>query len=130
MPFLPFAGVRPMSDRKVYAVFLHPGALDALGTAIKPYLIESSAGPHLQCVEVDSAGALFEAVLEGRDNQGHTLEVELMIPIAMIQLVISVRRDEEFGFGPRASHSAGANDSTPPAAGAAPSTVAPGAAVR
>ena len=121
-----------MTDRNVYAVFLHPGAMDALGPAIKPYLIESSAGPHLQCVEVDSAGSLFEAVLVGRDDAGRTLEVELMIPIAMIKLVISVRNDEAFGFGSRAARAAaaGAAESTPSAAGAgpAPSTVAPGAA--
>lgn len=118
-----------MSDRTVYAVFLHPGAIDALGPAIKPYLIESSAGPHLQAVEVDSAGSLFEAVLVGKDNEGRTLEVELMIPIAMIKLVISVRKEEEFGFGSRAGRSAPA-EATPAAAGAgpAPSTVAPGAA--
>lgn len=114
-----------MTERNVYAVFLHPGAMDALGPAIKPYLIESTAGPHLQAVEVDSAGALFEAVLIGRDNEGRTLEVELMIPIAMIKLVISVRKDEEFGFGSRAGRNAPAEAS--PAA-AAPSTVAPGAA--
>jgi hypothetical protein len=119
-----------MSDRNVYAVFLHPGAVDALGPAIKPYLIESNAGPHLQCVEVDSAGALFEAVLVGRDNEGRTLEVELMIPIAMIKLVISVRKDEEFGFGNRPGRGATASDPSPAASGAspAPSTVAPGAA--
>ena len=118
-----------MSDRNVYAVFLHPGAIDALGPAIKPYLIDSPAGPHLQAVEVDSAGSLFEAVLVGRDNEGRTLEVELMIPIAMIRLVISVRKDEDFGFGSRAGRAAPA-ESTPAAEGAgpAPSTVAPGAA--
>jgi hypothetical protein len=117
-----------MSDRNVYAVFLHPGAIDALGPAIKPYLIDSPAGPHLQAVEVDSAGSLFEAVLVGRDNEGRTVEVELMIPIAMIKLVISVRKDEEFGFNSRTAR--GAADSTPAAEGAspAPSTVAPGAA--
>lgn len=118
-----------MTDRTVYAVFLHPGAVDALGPAIKPYLLDSPAGPHLQAVEVDSAGSLFEAVLVGRDNEGRTLEVELMIPIAMIKLVISVRKDEDFGFGSRASRGAPAEE-TPSAAGAgpAPSTVAPGAA--
>ena len=119
-----------MADRNVYAVFLHPGAVDALGPAIKPYLLESPAGPHLQCVEVDSAGSLFEAVLVGQDNEGRTLEVELMIPIAMIKLVISVRRDEEFGFGTRTSRATPTADASPSASGAgpAPSTVAPGAA--
>lgn len=114
-----------MSDRPVYAVFLHAGAVEALGPAIKPYLLESPAGAHLQCVEVDSSGSLFEAVLVGRDNEGRTMEVELMIPIAMIRLVISVRKDEEFGFGSRAAR---ADEAGAQATGAAPSTVAPGAA--
>ena len=118
-----------MAERNVYAVFLHTGAVDALGPAIKPYMIDSPAGPHLQCVEVDSAGSLFEAVLVGQDNEGRSMEVELMIPIAMIKLVISVRRDEEFGFGNRTTRQA-VEDASPAAAGAspAPSTVAPGAA--
>lgn len=121
-----------MSERNVYAVFLHSGAIEALGPVVKPYLVESSAGPHLQAVEVDSAGALFEAVLLGQDNEGKRLEVELMIPMAMIKLVIAVRREEEFGFGSRLSHSAPADKPavTPVASGAtpAPSAVAPGAA--
>ncbi len=114
-----------MTDRSVYAVFLHQGALEALGIAIKPYLIESNAGPHLQCAEVDSAGSLFEMLLVGRDNEGRSVEVQLMIPIAMIKLVIAIRKDGDFGFGPRA---AGAETPVAAGAGPAPSTVPPGAA--
>lgn len=115
-----------MTDRSVYAVFLHPPAIEALGAAITPYLVDSPAGPHLQCVEVDSGGALFEMLLIGKDEAGKTLEVDLMVPIGMIRLVVSVRRDGEFGFGLRVSGTA----SAPIVAGSspAPSTVAPGAA--
>jgi hypothetical protein len=118
-----------MTDRSAFAVFLHAQAIDALGVAIKPYLIDSPAGPHLQCVEVDSGGALFEMTLIGKNAEGRTIEVELMLPIAMVKLVISVRRDGDFGFGPREAAAADAAV-TPdaPAAQAAPSTVAPGAA--
>lgn len=97
-----------MSDRSVYAVFLHPQALEVLGGPIKPYLIDSPGGPHLQCVEVDSGGALFEMTLVGRDGQGRQVEVELMVPIGMVQLVISVRQDGDFGFGPRSAPEPGA----------------------
>jgi hypothetical protein len=122
-----------MSDRSAYAVFLHPQAIETLGIAIKPYLVDSPAGAHLQCVEVDSGGALFEMTLIGRNGEGRTVEVELMVPIGMVQLVISVRRDGDFGFGPREAAAAAAATApveTPAAAGAtpAPSTVAPGAA--
>jgi hypothetical protein len=122
-----------MSDRSAFAVFLHPQAIETLGVAIKPYLVDSPAGPHLQCVEVDSGGALFEMTLIGKNGEGRTVEVELMVPIAMVQLVISVRRDGDFGFGPREAAAAAAATApveTPAAAGAtpAPSTVAPGAA--
>ena len=121
-----------MTDRSAFAVFLHPQAIDALGVAIKPYLIDSPAGQHLQCVEVDSGGALFEMTLVGKNSEGRMVEVELMVPIAMVKLVISVRREGEFGFGPReaAEAEAAVAAETPAAAGAsvAPSTVAPGAA--
>jgi hypothetical protein len=121
-----------MTDRSAFAVFLHPQAIDALGVAIKPYLIDSPAGPHLQCVEVDSGGALFEMTLIGKNGEGRTVEVELMVPIAMIKLVISVRREGDFGFGAReaAAAEAALATATPTAAAAsaAPSTVAPGAA--
>ena len=121
-----------MTDRSAFAVFLHPQAIDALGVAIKPYLIDSPAGPHLQCVEVDSGGALFEMTLIGKNGEGRTVEVELMVPIAMIKLVISVRREGDFGFGAReaAAAEAALAAETPIAAGAsvAPSTVPPGAA--
>jgi len=115
-----------MTDRSVFAVFLHQPAIEALGAAIKPYLVESPAGPHLQCVEIDSGGALFEMRLVGKDEAGKTVEVDLMLPIAMIKLVLSVRRDGEFGFGLRKPGPI----ATPAADGvvAAPSTVAPGAA--
>lgn len=115
-----------MADQTAYGVFLHQQAIDALGAAIKPYLIDSPAGAHLQCVEVDSGGSLFEMTLVGRNAEGRAVEVELMVPIAMIKLVVSVKRDGEFGFGLRES----AQSPTDPAsaAGSAPSTVAPGAA--
>jgi hypothetical protein len=89
-----------MNDATVYAVFLHPQGLESLGAAIKPYLVEGPAGPHLLCAEVDSGGALFEMTLHGKDAQGKRVEVELMVPTGMVMLVVSVRRDESFGFGP------------------------------
>lgn len=91
-----------MADRSAFAVFLHQQAIDALGAAIKPYLIDSPAGPHLQCVEVDGGGALFEMTLVGKNAEGRAVEVELMLPIGMVKLVVSVRHEDEFGFGPRA----------------------------
>jgi hypothetical protein len=87
-----------MPDRSAFAVFLHQQAIDALGAAIKPYLIDSPAGPHLQCVEVDSGGALFEMTLVGKNAEGQAVEVELMVPVGMVKLVVSVKREDDFGF--------------------------------
>lgn len=111
-----------MSDR-TYAVFLHPQALEALGPVITPYMSESPAGAYLACAEVDSGGALFEMTLIGRDSAGRPVEVDLMVPAGMIKLVISIRRDDDFGFGPHESGIVAAPPPTPP-----PSTAAPGAA--
>ena len=118
-----------MADRSAFAVFLHQQAIDALGPAIKPYLIDSPAGPHLQCVEVDGGGALFEMTLVGKNAEGRAVEVELMLPIGMVKLVVSVRHEDEFGFGPRnpkpaadATADAAAPAESKPTAEAAPDT--------
>lgn len=111
-----------MADR-TYAVFFHPQALEALGAVITPYLSQSPAGPYLACAEVDSGGALFEMTLIGRDGEGRPVEVDLMVPTGMVKLVISIRRDGDFGFGPHEPGIVPTPPPTPP-----PSTAAPGAA--
>ena len=88
-----------MVEQQVYAVFLYPAALEALGEAVKPYLVDGPAGPHLLCVAVDTGGAFCEMTLQGRDNAGKLVELELMIPTGMIRLIVSVHgRDAGFGF--------------------------------
>ncbi|MBB5208274.1 hypothetical protein [Chiayiivirga flava] len=88
-----------MSDKPMYAVFLHPQAVETLGEAIKPYLAPGDHAPHLVCSELDTGGALCEMLLVGRDASGNAVEVELMLPLAMILLVVSVRGDgAQFGF--------------------------------
>ncbi|MCI1710021.1 MAG: hypothetical protein LKM32_14020 [Chiayiivirga sp.] len=104
-----------MTDRSAFAVFLHQQAIEAVGPAIKPYLIDSPAGPHLQCVEVDSGGALFEMTLIGQNAEGQTVEVKLMLPVGMVKLVVSVKRDDEFGFQRRTEASANGTREAPPA---------------
>jgi len=87
-----------MTDVTTYNVFIHEGALEALGVAIKPYLVDGPAGPHLVCKEVDSSGGFFEVALEIRDAAGAKIAHELMIPSAMIRLVVSEHSDSAFGF--------------------------------
>jgi hypothetical protein len=111
-----------MPDR-TYAVFLYPQALEALGPIVTPYLSESPGGPYLAAAEVDSSGALFEVTLIGKDGEGRPVEVDLMVPSGMIKLVISIRRDGDFGFGPHVGDVVPTPPPTPP-----PSTAAPGAA--
>lgn len=87
-----------MTDITWYSVFLHEGAMTALGEAIKPYLIDGPQGMHLACKEIDSGGAFFEMALDGHDANGALIEVELMIPAAMVRLVISAHSEGAFGF--------------------------------
>ena len=55
-----------MNGNEGYAVFFFPQALEALGEAIKPYLVQVEGGePHILCREIDTAGALIEMTLEG-----------------------------------------------------------------
>jgi len=90
-----------MDDKKGYAVFFFPPALDALGDAIKPYLVEGMGGPHLLCREIDTGGAMIEMTLDGLGEDGAAVELEIMVPSNMVRMIVSVRGEEAFGFGPR-----------------------------
>ena len=87
-----------MNESAGYAVFFHSNALETLGEAIKPYLQDGPAGPHVPCVEVDTAGAFIELTLEGRDDNGREVALELMVPGNMVRMIVSARSDGEFGF--------------------------------
>jgi len=84
-----------------YAVFFFPQALEALGEAIKPYLAEGPAGAHVLCSQIDTSGSLVEMTLHGSTQVGKQIEVELMVPSAMIRMIVSMHSDDAFGFGPR-----------------------------
>lgn len=88
-----------MGETQVYAVFLYPQALETLGEAIKPYLVDGPAGPHILCVEVDTGGAFCEMTLQGKSSDDKPVELELMVPAMMIRLIVSVHgEDGSFGF--------------------------------
>ena len=90
-----------MDDKKGYAVFFFPQALEALGDAITPYLVEGGGGTHLLCREIDTGGALIEMTLDGMAANGDVVELEIMVPSSMVRMIVSVRGEEAFGFGPR-----------------------------
>jgi hypothetical protein len=112
-----------MDDTTGYAVFLYPQALEALGDAIKPYLIEGAGGTHVLCREIDTGGAFIEMALDGLDAEGKVVKLELMIPSAMVRMIVSVRSDESFGFVPRLANVA--MPTLPPAAPTAAPVEAP-----
>lgn len=90
-----------MNESDGYAVFFFPPALEALGDAIKPYLVDGPAGPHVPCREVDTAGAFIELTLEGRTAEGRDVAMELMVPGNMVRMIVSARSDGAFGFHDR-----------------------------
>jgi hypothetical protein len=90
-----------MNGNDGYAVFFFPQALEALGEAIRPYLVEGPAGPHVLCKEIDTAGSLIEMTLEVRANDGKVSQIELMVPGSMVRMIVSAHSDGGFGFGPR-----------------------------
>jgi hypothetical protein len=79
-----------MSEATNYAVFLFPSAIEALGEAVKPYLRDGPGGPHIVCAEIDSSGPLFGMTLSGKGPAGRVLELDIMLPVAMIKLVMSI----------------------------------------
>ena len=88
-----------MNESEGYAVFFFPQALEALGEAIKPYLVEDAAGAHVLCREIDTSGALVEMTLHGTTQGGKQVEVELMVPSGMVRMIVSMHSDDAFGFG-------------------------------
>lgn len=89
-----------MNQSEGYAVFFFPQALEALGEAIKPYLVEGAAGAHVLCREIDTSGSLIEMTLHGNTLGGKDVEVELMVPNAMVRMIVSAHSEDAFGFGP------------------------------
>lgn len=92
---------QPINGSEGYAVYFFPQALEALGEAIKPYLAEGPAGAHVLCSQIDTSGGLVEMTLHGNTQVGKKIEVELMVPSAMIRMIVSMHSDDAFGFGPR-----------------------------
>ncbi len=87
-----------MSERNLYAVFLFPQALDALGEAVKPYFVDGAGGPRLVCTDVDASGSLFQMSIPAKKKDGTAIHIELMVPHAMVKFVMSLHGDHEFGF--------------------------------
>jgi hypothetical protein len=88
-----------MIDEVQYAVYLHPGAVEALGEAIKPYLTQGAHGPHILCKDLDTGGALCEMTVQTQTPEGVKQQTEVMLPVAMVQLVLSVGGiADSFGF--------------------------------
>ena len=87
-----------MSEHESYAVFFHATALEALGDAIKPYLSDGPAGQHVQCVGLDTGGAFCEMNIHSQNANGKPIEIELMVPTAMIRMIVSTS-DGNAGFG-------------------------------
>ena len=87
-----------MNEFPGYAVFFFAPALEALGDAIKPYLQDGPAGPHVPCREVDTGGAFIEMTLQGRSEDGRPIALELMVPGNMVRMIVSAHSDSEFGF--------------------------------
>lgn len=90
-----------MNDTAGYAVFLFPQALEALGDAIKPFVQDGPAGPHVACTTIDTGGMFVEMTLDGRTPEGREVSLELMIPSSMVRMVVSTQIESVFGFGPR-----------------------------
>jgi hypothetical protein len=116
-----------MADTEpAYAVFLFEQAVEVLGEALKPYLDEGERGAHVCCREVDTGGAFVEMVVDTKDMDGQPAEVELMIPSSMVRMIVSMRREDSFGF---AREKSAGNHALPVVGPEAPPARAPSAAV-
>lgn len=112
-----------MNEGKGFAVFLFPQALEALGDAVKPYLVDGGAGQHILCTDIDTGGALIEMTIAAATQDGQEISLELMIPTNMVRMIVSARGEGSFGFGPRVAPALMAT--LPPVAASAPPAEAP-----
>jgi len=88
-----------MSEQTQYAVYFHTNALEALGDAVKPFLTEGLNGTHIVCTDIDTGGALCEMTVTSKNADGRTVTTEVMVPVGMIRLVVSLGNDDGvFGF--------------------------------
>lgn len=116
-----------MSENRCgYAVFLFDNALEVLGEAVKPFVLEGPGGTQICCRTVDAGGAFLEMTLDGVDQHGAHAEVALLIPLGMVRMIVSSRGDDTFGFAPVATT---APHALPVVGPAAPSPLDPPAAM-
>jgi hypothetical protein len=88
-----------MPDDVHYAVYLHDNAVEALGEAMKPYLTQGPHGPHILCSDLDTGGTLCEMFVHTHTAEGVEQKTEVMLPVAMVRLVLSVGGvSDGFGF--------------------------------
>ena len=84
-----------------YIVYFFPPAIEALGAPALP-LMQKGEGEGAEhffvCKEVDTAGALVELTIEGKDAKGQVTDIELMIPMNMVRMIVSAHGDGA-GFG-------------------------------
>lgn len=89
-----------MAEQRTYAVYFHPNAIDVLGAAFKPFLIEGTEGAHVLCKEIDTAGSFCEMTVVRTNDKGQPVDCEVMVPAAMVRLVVATSGAEvDFGFG-------------------------------
>lgn len=86
-----------------YAVFFFPQALETLGEPIKPYLHPGPPEPHVMCQHIDTAGALIQMTMIGNTESGREVELELMVPMAMVRMIVSAHSEDSIGFGTAAT---------------------------
>lgn len=84
-----------------YAVYLYEQAREALGDAIKPYLVDGASGAYIGCSSIDTAGSFVEMTIIAKDARGDDSETELMVPVGMVRMIVSSHSDTAFGFAAR-----------------------------
>ena len=89
-----------MAEQRNYAVYFHANAIEVLGEAFKPFLVEGADGAHVLCREIDTAGSFCEMTVVHTNEKGQAVKCEVMVPAAMVRLVVATSGAQvDFGFG-------------------------------
>jgi len=89
-----------MAEHRNYAVYFHASAIEVLGEAFKPFLVEGPEGAHVMCKDIDTAGSFCEMTVVHTNEKGKPVECEVMVPAGMVRLVLATSGAEtDFGFG-------------------------------
>jgi hypothetical protein len=82
----------------MYAVVLFDQAAQELGTLVQPWLRKSELGHYIYARQIDPSEPYLQMLIESRDPDGVSRDVELQIPHPFVKAIINAADISKIGF--------------------------------